>query len=839
MPRHVCSWRYLIPATALIYACCSVVASAGQSFSEVPAARIIAQAETLTFEIEPQELKTALTAFAEASGWQLFYTTEMAEGRRTSGLSGQYTPEDGLRRLLAGTGMDYRLTGSRTVTLIAAETPQAPVSEVPLTPLTPSTPVQDAQKPIKVPEVVVKEVRHRETAELNNLPPEYAGGDVASGGRVGNLGNRNIMDTPFTQMNYTSKLIQNQQTRFLTDVLRNDPSVQLAQPTATGFTNFAIRGFRLSNDDILFNGFAITPAPNGSIMTESIERVEILRGPSALLNGASPSGSIGGMINLVPKYAGDEALTRITAQYLSDTQGGGHVDLGRRFGSHKQFGLRMNGVYRKGNPSIDHASRESALASVGLDYRGDIVRLMADFGYQQQEWRGMRRPFLVGSGVTVLPEPPNTRTNANQPWEFNDTRALYGTLRGEVDVTKHITAFAGFGMIQNRRKTADTTRRIIDTQGTLPATDSSSDAIQENILTFDAGLRGSFDTGPIHHRVVAAYTQYAREFRKATTSTAVPASNIYNPVLVAAPPASFIQSYDNMQKENDSYLSSGMLGDTLSVLDERVQLTAGVRFQQIKNTNFNTTSGAVTDKYDKAAATPMVGLVVKPWKNVSLYGNYIEGLQQGPTAPLTAVNAGEIFAPFVSKGYEAGIKVDFGRITTSLAGFQLTQPSAFINPDTNVFEVGGEQRNRGVEFMVFGEVTEELRLLGGTTYMDTELTKTESGLNQGNSANNPPFQLTVYGEYDVPFLNVLTVTSRVTHVSSQFINFENTQKIPSWTQWDLGARYRLEYMNGKPITLRANIENLLDTSAWYGSGFAGQVFVRDARTFLLSATVDF
>jgi iron complex outermembrane receptor protein len=84
--------------------------------------------------------------------------------------------------------------------------------------------------------------------------------------------------------------------------------------------------------------------------------------------------------------------------------------------------------------------------------------------------------------------------------------------------------------------------------------------------------------------------------------------------------------------------------------------------------------------------------------------------------------------------------VDFGRIATTLAGFQLTQPSAFINPATNVFGVDGEQRHRGVEFMVFGEVMEGLRLLGGTSYIDAELTKTEGGINQGNKAPVLPFQ---------------------------------------------------------------------------------------------------
>lgn len=803
----------------------------------------------IDFAIAQQPLSSALHAFAAQSGWEVSSVADMPEGRISPGIQGTMTSEAGLKALLAGTGLTYKLIGPQTVTIdhdrssdvvpgiagagvVAAAASDGETTHAPKN-------VSGIQKPVKVPEIVVKDVRERETAELDNLPPEYPGGQVASGGRVGILGNKNIMDTPFTQMNYTSKLIQDQQARFLGDVLRNDPSVQLGQPPSTGFTTFSIRGFQLNTADILFNGMAIAPTVNGTMMTESIERVEILRGPNALLNGTAPGGSIGGMVNLVPKRAGDEALTQLTAQYMSDSQVGGHIDLGRRFGSHKQFGVRINGVYRNGDLPIDHSSREAALVTAGLDYRGDIVRLSADFGYQEQEIRGARRQPFVAPGVTVIPEPPDTRTNANQPWEMARSRAIFGTLRGEVDVTKHITAFADFGITNDQRQSIISNRQIADSQGTLAATNPFLIAQVFPITTFNAGLRGAFDTGPIHHQTVAAYTLYSRENRFRQTAFALPASSLYNPVFTPAPPSSLLPNYGDMTKSAETNLNSVVLGDTLSILDERVQLTGGVRLQQIKATNFNQATGAVTSEYEKGAVTPMVGLVVKPWQHVSLYANYIEGLQQGPTAPVIAVNSGEVFAPFKSKGYEAGVKVDFGRVMTTLAAFQMTQPNAFINPATNVFGVDGEQRNRGVELSVFGEVTDGIRVLGGTSYIDAELTKTQGGVNQGNKAAVAPFQLTLYGEWDLPFLKALTVTSRVTHASSQFVNLANTLKIREWTQWDLGARYRFERANGKPITIRAFLENVLDNNAWYGGFQPGQVIIRDPRTFLLSATFDF
>ena len=94
-------------------------------------------------------------------------------------------------------------------------------------------------------------------------------------------------------------------------------------------------------------------------------------------------------------------------------------------------------------------------------------------------------------------------------------------------------------------------------------------------------------------------------------------------------------------------------------------LTAGVRRQSIESKDFNFNTGAVSSQYDKSAITPAFGLLVKPWDFVSLYGNYIEALEQGPTAPRGTVNEGEIFPPSVTDQIEFGVKFD-------LDGFGLT-----------------------------------------------------------------------------------------------------------------------------------------------------------------------
>ncbi|AVS79476.1 TonB-dependent siderophore receptor, partial [Paracidovorax avenae] len=101
-----------------------------------------------------------------------------------------------------------------------------------------------------------------------------------------------------------------QQARTIGDVLVNDPSVRNTYGRNSGREEFNIRGFTVFNYDVSYNGlYGLSPRNAASLI--GVERVEVLRGPGALLNGMAPAGSVGGSINLVPKRAGAEPLNRV------------------------------------------------------------------------------------------------------------------------------------------------------------------------------------------------------------------------------------------------------------------------------------------------------------------------------------------------------------------------------------------------------------------------------------------------------------------------------------------------------------------------------------------------
>jgi iron complex outermembrane recepter protein len=253
---------------------------------------------------------------------------------------------------------------------------------------------------------------------------------------------------------------------------------------------------------------------------------------------------------------------------------------------------------------------------------------------------------------------------------------------------------------------------------------------------------------------------------------------------------------------------------------------------------FDRVTGAKTTKFDDSATSPVVGIVVKPIEQVALYANRIEGLAQGPTAPATAVNSGQVFAPFKSVQYEVGAKLDLGKFGASLALFQTKQPSGFTDPDTLVFDVSGEQRNRGIELLMFGEPLAGVRLLGGVTLIEAILESTAGGQFDGNDAVGVPrYQANFGAEWDPWFLPKVTLSARVLHTAPQYLNQANTQEIPSWSRLDIGSRYTTEIDN-RIVVFRANIENVTNEAYW-ASTHGGYLTQGVPLTAKLSVSVDF
>lgn len=681
-------------------------------------------------------------------------------------------------------------------------------------------------------------------ASAEGLPKAYAGGQVARGGRLGLLGNMDMMDTPFNTTNYTQALIQDQQARSVADVLQNDPSVRVAR----GFGNYqelyVIRGFAVNSDDLAYNGL-YGLLPRQFVASELLERVEVFRGANTFINGAQPGGGgIGGTINLLPKRAASHDLTALTLGTESGGQGYAALDLGRRFGPDQRGGVRINAVRRDGDTAIDRESRELSVLSLGADYRGDGFRLSADIGHQDHKLRGAR-PSVTAAGGIALPAAPDASSNFSQKWTTSNERDTFGTLRGEIDLARGAVAWAALGA-----RSSDEFNILA--APTVTASDGSAtmyrfdNARKDSVRTGEAGVRGKLQIGSISHTLALTGSSYWEESKNAyAMSNFLPgfATNIYRPVDVAAPPADFFTGgkMDNPLRTAKVMLSSYAIADTMALDDGRWLLSAGLRHQSMKVYGYDYNSGAENAAYEKSANSPMAGLVFKPVKGVSLYANYIEGLQQGPVASGTAItNPGEVFSPYISRQKEVGAKFDTGALGFSVAAFSTGMPSAYVR--NNVFGVFGEQRNRGLEFSVFGNPKRGVRVLGGLTLLDAKQRRAAEPINQGKDVIGvPETQLNIGGEWDIQALPGLTLNARAVYTSKQFADGANTQQLPSWNRIDLGVNYAVRIAE-RNVTFRARLDNAFDRNYWASAGGypgAGYLVAGAPRTATISATVEF
>ena len=696
-------------------------------------------------------------------------------------------------------------------------------------------------------------------ASAEGLSPAYAGGQVARGGRAGILGTRDTMETPFSITAYTNELIQDRQARSVGDVLQNDPNVRVAR----GFGNFQeayfIRGFTLGSDDTAYNGL-YGLLPRQYIATELFERVEVLRGASAFLIGANPGGGgIGGAINLLPKRAPNEALSRVTIGTGSGGYVNGAVDLARRFGPDGSTGIRVNAAVRDGGTAVDREDVKLGLAAVGLDWRSRNVRLSGDMGWQDHKL-SETRPNVTPGAATSIPSAPNGRRNFSQPWTYSNERDIFGTLRGEFDINDNLTAWGAYGMRRGKENNSLAGLTVDDAAtgaGTVYRFDNGR---KDRVNTGEVGLRGKLRTGTVGHEWVVSASHFSLEkdnayamdfFNKLPTG-------LYNPIVYGLPAISGTAfrggDVSAPQLQGEIKMTSFAIGDTLSLLDDKLLVTLGLRHQKMETTDYayGGTGVVTAGGTPQSKNSPAVGVLFKASEQLSVYGNYIESLSQGQTAPATfqpspgvtlpVENRGTLLSPYVSKQKEIGLKFDGGRIGGGVAVFSTTRPSAFTDATTRLFTAAGEDEHRGIELSMYGEAMRGLKLLGGLTWLDAKQKTTGSASTEGRRVIGVPrTQANVSAEWEVAGVRGLALDGRVVYTGSSYADAANTLRVSGWTRFDVGVRYLLE-VQGRAVTLRGRVDNVFDKQYWASvGGYPGSGYLNlgGPRSFVLSASVDF
>ncbi len=279
-----------------------------------------------------------------------------------------------------------------------------------------------------------------------------------------------------------------------------------------------------------------------------------------------------------------------------------------------------------------------------------------------------------------------------------------------------------------------------------------------------------------------------------------------------------------------------LFSDRLS-LGEHWSLLLGLNRASIDDRLTSTTAAGVssTAAYETSKTTPAVALSFKPVAAVTTYVSYVEALQQGFVAGSTTSNAGEIFAPFVSKQREVGVKATLGGIGLNLAWFDIDQANQYVDPATNRASQDGRETHRGWEFSLTGKLTERLRLTGGFTVLEARIDKATA--NVGKTPQGVPENMArLYAEYDLPFVAGLTLNGGASYTGKIPWDAANTLYVDAVTVYDAGLRYQTK-LAGKDTTLRLNVANLSDKNYW--TTRSGILYPGAPRTLSVSASLAF
>lgn len=656
------------------------------------------------------------------------------------------------------------------------------------------------------------------------------------------LGEKDVLDTPFTIRNYSDQAIQDAHANTMMDVLKIDPSIRTTTNSGHLNENFNIRGFNVNWEDYNLNG-SYGMAPTGRITTDILSSVTVLKGPNALVAGLAPAGGIGGVIIANTKRA-DKELTRVTANFEEEGFYKSGFDVARRFGENQEFGARVSASYGQGEHIIDGLEDQSASGVIGLDWTTDKAKINLD-AYATKDKRDGGSPAMVSfATLGKVLDAPDGRSNYF-PNLHGRQAAQYVGLSGEYKLLDNLKVLAGVGTAEQKYQGHLFGTRMVVTNEQGDANSQYYHVKQKQTnLTANVGLEGAFSTGSIDHIVGfrADYLHQDVNRHKGQGSTPVPfKTNIYNPSQAGQMPAQAPQTFD---QADDKYISYS-LTDQIKLLDDKLQFILGARFQDMDIKNRNTGVAYSEDK-----VSPSVGIVVKPWgEDLSLYASYVEGLTAGSTVDNAEdANDGVTFAPFQTKQYEIGAKYQHGSWLHTLAAYQIEKPSTItsfystpVDGNSQITTDGGETESKGVEYGFSGKLIDDLIVWGNLAYIDVEYTKGMNGkvdISGKSVIGQPEFTAGLGLEYHIPQVEGLSVNTRANYVAKQYLDSTNTMELPDYTLLDIGAKYKTT-IGGVDTTFRANIDNVTDEKYWAGVFNSGFTTLGSGRTYKLGLSFDF
>lgn len=696
----------------------------------------------------------------------------------------------------------------------------------------------DSEK--SVPKYEMEKVVVEGEIDKKDSSDTLTGGFIAKRGSVGFLGEKNVMDTPFTQTTLTNKTIEyfGNSSQPLDSILTNSPAIQAAGSVL--HNDFTFRGFRANGTSTYVNGI---PGMFTQFNTPTflIDHVDIISGPNSGISGTGAqyeSDSAGGLINFVSKKAPEEPMTRYTQTFSGMGSFGEYLDIARRFGKDKAWGVRINTELLNGETSIHSENMKAKGIFVNVDHRDEKSMTNILTGYRQLEIEGGMRWFKLGSGVTQLPNAPNSSSNYGFDGMVKASRGWILAINHEQKLNDDWSVFFNGGLNRN-----NLTKNVSGANSAFTVKNNAGDydlivnngGTPMNTYYAQVGTHGKMISGEVTHNLTFAVDQSwrNRESAKTTKNEPIGSGNIYD---------GYVQNF----MPNTHYTTGLAEKQKLwgwSVVDnieyEKWQLLVGVHKHFASVDSFTAATGKKSGSVDSDAFSPTYAITYKPADNLSLYASHSESFNKGTVVSNAYNNVGDILDPAKTKQNEIGMKYENAGVLTTLSFFDITQANNIdvlaAGSTTKYDQIqDGKDRHKGVEISANGRLADKWNVMGGFMILDATREKTKNGQYDGYDVSGRAKWNGVVGlEYQAD--EKFSLTGRARYTGSSTINNE-TITVPGYTTFDLGIKYRTK-IKDTPATFSLMCYNLTDKDYWMASR-GDQVYVSTPRTLMLSAQFD-
>jgi catecholate siderophore receptor len=617
-----------------------------------------------------------------------------------------------------------------------------------------------------------------------------------------------LRDIPQTVNVIPEQLLRDQAILSMEDAMKSVPGVGLShgdgqrdQVTLRGFSAIAdqfVDGIR--DDALYFRDLS------------NIERIEVLKGPAAVLYGR---GSSGGLINRISKKPGVDR-SELTVRVGSHKERRGEVDLGRRLGENG-MAFRVTGAVERADSFRDQQflERDAVAPSFLLPLGPDTTLLLQGEHLSDRRLTDFGIPSYRGRPVDV---PAST---------------YYGAANArDADFSKAEVTAGGFTLEHRLGERASVRNAFRKYDYTLDRNNTLVGAVNETARTASlnrTNLRreedGWFNQTELTHTAalggMAHSLLYGVEFGQQNkdqvnrSRNGIATVSLFNPVLpVFERNLNVAPSLDN----RGIFKTQGAYVQDLVTLSAEWKALLGARYDRFEQETQERRAGQPNLGRLDTGWSPRAGLVWQPTASQSYYTSFTRSFQPSAENFALAANNAQI-APEQTTNKEAGGKFDFlgGALSATASAFRLERTNVkFTDPVTNTLVPVGVQRTDGLEVTLAGQLPQGWQVWSGYSWLNAKVVSSPALDNSDNVIKGVPVQgkfATLTSRHSgnlwisKTFGSDLRAGAGVNAFGRRFANPGNTVVLPGYTSLDAMLGYRIG-----AVDLQLNLTNLLDRS---------------------------